>query len=139
LKAPVLIPGVDFVINALLETSGLRCDGDCASALVLVKQRKITIRKAAGFTSRNRSVTISIGNAAKLTDGLHYQIWTARVAQRSGYSDCHAKSLFSFVEFTQQLLLQMSPRSLFDRTTLGDYLLLLRLAFALCSRFHRLR
>ena len=47
-------------------------------------------------------------------------------------------SIFLF-EFAQQLLLQMSPRSLFDRATLGGYPLLLRLTFAPCSRFHRLR
>ena len=45
----------------------------------------------------------------------------------------------SLVEFAQQLLLQMSPRSLFDRATLSGYALLLRLTFAPCSRFHRLR
>jgi hypothetical protein len=33
----------------------------------------------------------------------------------------------------------MSPRSLFDHATLGGYPLLLRLTFAPCSRFHRLR
>jgi aspartate racemase len=33
----------------------------------------------------------------------------------------------------------MTPRSLFDRTTLGGYPLLLRLTFVPCSRFHRLR
>ena len=47
--------------------------------------------------------------------------------------------ILSLVEFAQQLLLQMSPRSLFDRATLGGYALLLRLTFAPCSRFHRLR
>ncbi len=49
------------------------------------------------------------------------------------------KSSVSLFEFAQQLLLQMSPRSLFDRATLGGYALLLRLTFAPCSRFHRLR
>src|SRR5512132_1430100 len=33
----------------------------------------------------------------------------------------------------------MSPRSLFDRATLSGYALLLRLTFARCSRFYRLR
>jgi hypothetical protein len=33
----------------------------------------------------------------------------------------------------------MSPRSLFDRATLGGYPLLLGLTFAPCSRLHRLR
>jgi len=45
----------------------------------------------------------------------------------------------SLVEFAQQLLLQMSPRSFFYRATLSGYALLLRLAFAPCSWFHRLR
>ena len=47
--------------------------------------------------------------------------------------------ILSLVDFAQQLLLQMSPRSLFDRATLSGYALLLRLTFAPCSRFHRLR
>ena len=47
--------------------------------------------------------------------------------------------ILSLVEFAQQLLLQMSPRSLFYRATLSGYALLLRLTFAPCSRFHRLR
>ena len=62
-----------------------------------------------------------------------------RFAQQSGYSDCDAKFSVAVVEVAQQLLLQMSPRSLFYRATLGGYALLLRLAFAPCSRFHRLR
>ena len=62
-----------------------------------------------------------------------------RGRQRSGYSDCYAKSSVSLVEFAQQLLPQMSPRGLFYRATLGGYALLLRLTFAPCSRFHRLR
>jgi hypothetical protein len=45
----------------------------------------------------------------------------------------------SLVEFAQQLLPQMTPRSLFDRATLSGYALLLRLTFAPCSRLHRLR
>jgi hypothetical protein len=44
------MPGVDFVINALFETSGLRCDCDCARALLIARQRKAMIRKSAGFT-----------------------------------------------------------------------------------------
>jgi len=47
--------------------------------------------------------------------------------------------ILSLVDFAQQLLLQMTPRSLFDRATLSDYALLLRVTFAPCSRFHRLR
>ena len=49
------------------------------------------------------------------------------------------RKILSLIEFAQQLLLQMSPRSLFDRATLGGYALLLRLTFPPCSRFHRLR
>jgi hypothetical protein len=49
------------------------------------------------------------------------------------------KYSISLFEFPQQLLLQMSPRSLFDRATLGGYPLLLRLTFAPCSWLHRLR
>jgi hypothetical protein len=33
----------------------------------------------------------------------------------------------------------MSPRSLFDRATLGGYAFLVRLTLSACSRFHRLR
>ena len=47
--------------------------------------------------------------------------------------------ILSLVDFAQQLFLQMTPRSLFDRATLSDYALLLRVTFAPCSRFHRLR
>jgi len=62
-----------------------------------------------------------------------------RFAQRSGYSDCYAKFLVVLFEFAQQLLFQMSPRSLLYRATLSGYALLLRLTFAPCSRFQRLR
>jgi hypothetical protein len=48
-------------------------------------------------------------------------------------------ALLHIYQFFQQLLLQMSPRSLFDRATFSGYALLLRLTFAPCSRFHRLR
>src|SRR6266403_2121707 len=53
----------------------------------------------------------------------------------------HSSPLLSIrlADFAQQLLLQMSPCSLFDRATLGGYSLLLRLTFAPCSRLHRLR
>ena len=61
-----------------------------------------------------------------------------RFAQRSGYNNCCAKTLFSLFKVAQQLLLQMSPRGLFDRATLVRYPLLLRLTFTPCSRLHRL-
>jgi len=49
------------------------------------------------------------------------------------------KRSIRLVEFALQLLLQMSPRSLFDRATFVNYSLLLCLAFPPCSWFHRLR
>ena len=48
-------------------------------------------------------------------------------------------ALLHMFQFFEQLLLQMSPRSLLNRATLGGYPLLLRLTFAPRSRFHRLR
>ena len=48
-------------------------------------------------------------------------------------------ALLHMLQFFEQLLLQMSPRSLLNRATLGGYPLLLRLTFAPRSRFHRLR
>ena len=48
-------------------------------------------------------------------------------------------ALLHIYQFFQQLFLQMSPRSLLYRATLGGYTLLFRLTFAPCSRFHRLR
>ena len=106
------------------------------------------IRKSAGFTRAIVTVTIANGNATKLPHTFHRSLavspvgaalWAARFAQRSGYRNCNAKSSVSLVEFAQQLILQISPRSLFDRATLGGYPLLLRLTFAPCSRFNRLR
>jgi len=45
--------GVDFVINALFETSGLRCDGDCANALPIATENitKAMKKKLIGFTA----------------------------------------------------------------------------------------
>ena len=131
------MPGVDFVINALFETSGLRCDGACARALVTARQRKAMVRKSAGFT---RAIVTSLSQMATLQTfpcsrrPMGVACRTAKRLQRLLW-----KISVSLVEFAQQLLLQMSPRSLFDRATLGGYPLLLRLTFALCSRFHRLR
>jgi hypothetical protein len=66
-------------------------------------------------------------------------VWAARFAQPGGYRNYYAESSVPLVEFAQQLLLQMSPRSLFYRATLGGYPSLLRFTFAPCSWFHRLR
>jgi hypothetical protein len=67
-----------------------------------------------------------------------------RLVKRKAQTLCsrdHSSLLLSIrlVKFAQQLLFQMSPRSLFDRATLGGYPLLLRLTFARRSRLHRLR
>src|SRR5439155_20834017 len=47
------MPGVDLVINALLETSGLRCDADCERAVVVARASKTkeTKKKLIGFTA----------------------------------------------------------------------------------------
>lgn len=63
---------------------------------------------------------------------MHFGVNPAR-----GYNSV-AQMLFPAVEFPQQLLLQMSARSLFDRTALSGYLLLLCQPFAPCSWLHRL-
>jgi hypothetical protein len=45
--------GVDFVINALLETFGLRCDGACANALPIATENitKAMEKKSIRFTA----------------------------------------------------------------------------------------
>jgi hypothetical protein len=45
--------GVDFVINALFETFGLRCDGACANALPVATENitKAMKKKLIGFTA----------------------------------------------------------------------------------------
>jgi hypothetical protein len=52
---------------------------------------------------------------------------------------CYAKSSISLVEFAQQLLFQMSPRSLFDPAPLCGYAFLLRLTLSARSWFDGLR
>ena len=42
--------GVDFVINALLEISGFRRGGDCATAIVGAVNNTAMTKKSAGFT-----------------------------------------------------------------------------------------
>ena len=39
------MPGVDFVISALFETSGFRSDGDCARAALEMKTTTIALKK----------------------------------------------------------------------------------------------
>jgi len=45
--------GVDFVINALFEMPGLRCDGDCVRAVVVARASKTkeTKKQLTGFTA----------------------------------------------------------------------------------------
>jgi hypothetical protein len=50
LKASVLMGGVDFVIKALFETFGLRCEGDCAGAGAIEKNTKTMKKRVADFT-----------------------------------------------------------------------------------------
>jgi hypothetical protein len=70
--------GVDFVINALFETSGLRCDGDCARALLIARQRKAMIRKSAGFTG---AIVASLSQMATLqTFPVVAALWAAHFA-----------------------------------------------------------
>ena len=95
------------------------------------------IRQTGGFTSPNRNVTISIGNDTNFPFSRRSMGGVVRTAKRLQKLLCEIS--VSLVEFVQQLLLQMSPRSLFDRAALGHYALLLCLTLSACSRFHRLR
>jgi hypothetical protein len=61
-----------------------------------------------------------------------------RIAKRLKQQSLATPS-FGLFEFARQLLLQMPPRGLFDRASLGGYALFFCLAFAPCSRFYRLR
>src|SRR6266550_5712847 len=54
------MPGVDFVINPLLETSGLRCDGDCASATAQAIRHR-TETSTRGLLRRMRPSVIAAG------------------------------------------------------------------------------
>jgi hypothetical protein len=53
-------------------------------------------------------------------------------------ADAPGSSIHAF-DFVQQLLLQISPRSLFDRAPLRGYCFLLSFTLLSCSRLHRLR
>src|SRR5262245_46993521 len=117
------MPGVDFVINALLETSGLRCSGDCASPSAQTMKDRLE-------TSTNRSVRDMMRSVIAADE--------TQSANACSRSSIPLLSIRLF-KFAQQLVLEMSPRGLFDRATLVRYLLLLRQTFTSCSRFHRLR
>ena len=54
--------GVDFVINALFDTSGFRPAGDCAMALAGASNTHPITTKSTGFT---RAIVMSNGKAAK--------------------------------------------------------------------------
>src|SRR5262245_33147531 len=117
------MPGVDFVINALLETSGLRCSGDCASPSAQPMKDSPEPSNRGSLRRMMRSVIA--------TD----ETQSANACSRSSIP---VLSIHLF-KFAQQLVLEMSPRGLFDRATLVRYFFLLRLSFTPCSRFHRLR
>ena len=117
------MPGVDFVINALLETSGLRCSGDCASP--------------SAQTMKDSPETSTHGSVRRMMRSVigADETQSANACRRSSIPLLSIR-LF---KFAQQLVLQMSPRGLFNRATLVRYLLLLRLSFMPRSRFHWLR
>ena len=136
--------GVDFVISALFDTSGLRPDGDCASELPGASNT-ITIRKtSAGFT---RAIVMSNGKAAKgyhvfaPSLALHFSCCpasdTLRTAKRLQRSIVIAS--VALLQFLEQLLLQMAARCLFDCASLCHYRFFLHLAFSSCSWFGGLR
>jgi hypothetical protein len=54
--------GVDFVINALLDTSGFRPAGDCVMALAGASNTHPISKKSTGFT---RAIVMLNGKAAK--------------------------------------------------------------------------
>src|SRR5438477_7443550 len=118
------MPGVDFVINPLLETSGLRWDADCARAVVVARASKTkeTKKKLIGFTALILFLSAEC-KAAKhcrtpktwpsLQAHFALAFWSAAVLLPLLIS-----SLTIFL-FFEQLLLQMSPRSLLNCSTLG--------------------
>ena len=83
------MPGVDFVINALLETSGLRWVGDWARALIIARNRNTIVTKLAAFTGE---IVMLNGQAAKhiacswrfSASPAAAALWAARLASRSG-------------------------------------------------------
>ena len=111
------------MINALLETSGLRCSGDCASP--------------SAQTMKDSPETSTRGSLRRMMRSVIAADET-KSANACSRSSIPVLSIHLF-KFAQQLVLEMSPRGLFDRATLVRYLLLLRPSFASCSRFHRLR
>jgi hypothetical protein len=54
--------GVDFVINALFDTSGFRPAGDCAMALADTSNTHLITTKSTGFTG---AIVMLNGQAAK--------------------------------------------------------------------------
>jgi hypothetical protein len=104
--------GVDFVINALFETSGLRSGGDCPRLLPEPRTSKTNAMKKNSGSLTARSV-------------LECGRWES--AKRS--------TSVGLFQFSQQLLLQASACCLFDRAPLSRNGLFLCLAFSSCSRF----
>src|SRR5262249_1670276 len=97
--------GVDFVINALFETSGLRWAGDCAMALAVASSARTMKKKVAAFTG---AMVVSNAEPAK-------QIacsWRHGCSSVSRYDEGDAlrtakrlQHSISLLEFAQQLLL----------------------------------
>jgi hypothetical protein len=96
-------------------------------------------QKICRLHGRNRNVTIPIGNATKSSDRLHHAFVDGALCTAKRLQKLLCKFSMFLVEFAQQLLLQMSPRGLFDCATLGRYSLLLHLTLSACSRFQKLR
>src|SRR3954454_11035403 len=87
--------GVDFVINALFETSGLRCDGDCARAVVVARASKTkeTRKQLTGFTALILFLSAECKsgkasctpNAAVVTSSFPLAFWSAAPIPRGPF------------------------------------------------------
>src|SRR5215475_968572 len=112
------MPGVDLVINALFETSGLRWDGDCGAALFVTTESRTKAMKKdlTGFTAviLLRSAECKSGKACVF---------------ECGSTPPLLASLLILFQFFEQLLFQMPARGLFDRAPLCGHGLFFRLAF----------
>jgi len=112
LKASALMLGVDFVINALFETSGLRPGGDCARVMLKesIHETKAMKKNSASLTARS-------------------------VLECAQWESAKRRTSVGLFQFGQQLLLQALACCLFDRAPFSRNGLFLCLAFSSCSRF----
>src|SRR5437870_9144177 len=115
--------GVDFVINALFETSGFRAGGDCAPVMLTA----VTVNPTASTGKLVRRMRSTVITRAK-----------SQSAKAPTYRADREDS-FALFQFPDQLLFQMAARRLFDRAPLCYYRFLLFLAFSPCSRLDGLR